>query len=112
LNSGGDFSVVDLYYNSSEVRESISLGCTNIDYVEYSLENDVDDGSCLNIACVVPGDANTDGDLNVLDVVTMVSHILGTLELEAEQISCSDLNQDGSINVIDIVMAVAIIMEN
>jgi hypothetical protein len=62
--------------------------------------------------CALPGDANIDGDLNVLDVVTMVSHILGTLELEAEQISCSDLNQDGSINVIDIVMAVAIIMEN
>ena len=112
LNSGGDFSVVDLYYNSSEVRESISLGCTDIDYVEYSLENDVDDASCLNIACVVPGDANTDGVLNVLDIIAMVSQILGTLELEEYQISCSDLNQDGSLNVLDIVMAVAIILGN
>ena len=70
---------------------------------------------CISItesSCLVPGDTNTDGDLNVLDVVTMVSQILGTLEVEAEQISCSDLNQDGSLNVIDIVMAVAIIMEN
>jgi hypothetical protein len=62
--------------------------------------------------CALPGDTNADGLLNVLDAVAMVSHILGTLELEAEQISCSDLNQDGSLNVIDIVMAVAIIMEN
>jgi len=50
--------------------------------------------------------------MNVLDIVAMVSQILGTLELEADQISCSDLNQDGSLNVLDVVMAVAIILGN
>jgi len=64
------------------------------------------------VAECMMGDVNDDSTLNVLDVVVMVSHILGNSNLADEQASCADFNQDDVLNVIDIVMAVAIIMED
>jgi hypothetical protein len=58
------------------------------------------------------GDINADGNLNVLDIVSMVSYILGGADLTSEVMSCSDMNQDDSLNVLDIVMAVEIILGN
>tara|TARA_B110000467_G_C18334684_1_gene496435 strand:- start:102 stop:2561 length:2460 start_codon:yes stop_codon:yes gene_type:complete len=62
--------------------------------------------------CALPGDTNIDGLLNVLDVVSMVSHILGNSTLTDEQLSCADFNQDNTLNVLDVVTAVAIILGN
>ena len=74
------------------------------------------DTECISIdpiatECMM-GDVNDDSVLNVLDVVEMVSHIMGNSNLTDEQVSCADFNQDEVLNVIDIVMAVAIIMED
>lgn len=48
------------------------------------------------------GDVNQDGDVNVLDIVMMVSIILGEPPTP-EQILAGDLNEDGVIDVLDIV---------
>ena len=58
------------------------------------------------------GDINLDGDLNVLDVVTLVNYIIGSLELDEEAIEVGDINQDDDINVLDIVTLVNIILNN
>ena len=52
------------------------------------------------------GDTNSDGILNVLDVVIMVNIILGT---EPDNGS-ADMNGDGGINVLDIVILVGLIL--
>ena len=51
------------------------------------------------------GDMNEDGNLNVLDIVVMVSLILGG-DFDAS----GDMNTDGNINVLDVVMLVNIIL--
>ena|GEM_PF-2468626 len=74
------------------------------------------DTECILIDSIVAecmmGDVNDDNDLDVLDIVAMVSHILENSNLTDEQVSCADLNQDGLLNVLDVVMAVAIILGN
>jgi hypothetical protein len=55
------------------------------------------------------GDLNFDGVLNVIDVVSLVSGILGG-GLTNDQELAADLNGDGTINVIDIVTLVNIIL--
>ena len=52
------------------------------------------------------GDINLDQQLNVLDVVTMVSYVVGSTDLNSEQINSGDANSDGSIDVLDIVQTV------
>lgn len=57
----------------------------------------------------LPGDANCDGIVNVLDLVASISHIMG----ENPQPFCSenaDANGDGLINILDVVFTVNIIL--
>ena len=56
--------------------------------------------------CDVAGDVNSDGVLNVLDVVQVVSAITSD---DTEGLECADMNGDGIINVLDIVQIVSII---
>ena len=51
------------------------------------------------------GDINSDGVINVLDVVSLVNMIL-----DAEYIDIADVNGDGSVNVLDVVTLVNIIL--
>tara|TARA_Y100001970_G_C14191323_1_gene835558 strand:- start:458 stop:1291 length:834 start_codon:yes stop_codon:yes gene_type:complete len=58
------------------------------------------------------GDINLDQQLNVLDVVTMVSYVVGTSDLNDEQMVLGDANNDGSIDVLDIVQTVSAIVSS
>ena len=62
------------------------------------------EGTCCSI-CVLLGDINHDGILNVIDVVGLVNLILSGGENNA-----ADLNGDGMLNVIDIVNLVSLIL--
>ena len=55
------------------------------------------------------GDMNGDCFLNVLDVVLLVSFILGESPDEYEY-SAADINNDGDVNVLDVVVLVNIIL--
>jgi len=56
----------------------------------------------------IAGDVSNDGIINVLDIVALVNHILGSNTLN--DLCAADLNFDGIINVIDIVSLVNIIL--
>ena len=63
------------------------------------------------------GDVNADGDINILDVVTMVNLILEEpvttpdgLSLECQEL-IADTNSDQAVNVLDVVALVTIIIE-
>ena len=58
--------------------------------------------------CSLPGDANDDGIINVLDVVTLVNLVLSSQNNNP----CVDLNADGILNVLDVVLMVNIILGN
>ena len=54
------------------------------------------------------GDVNSDGIINILDVVSTVNIVLGL----APWVDAADYNDDGVINVLDIVSIVNIILAN
>ena len=45
------------------------------------------------------GDITDDGDINVLDIIVIVNHILGNTLIEEENVHIVDLNNDQMINV-------------
>ena len=60
---------------------------------------------CITLESYLPGDVNDDGDLNILDVVTIVSYIL-----DSQYDIVADINDDGDLNILDIVQIVSIII--
>ena len=55
--------------------------------------------------CYHNGDVNYDGEINVLDVVSLVDSILN-----GDYIDGGDINGDDTVNVIDVVMLVNMIL--
>ncbi|HNS17046.1 MAG TPA: FISUMP domain-containing protein [Bacteroidales bacterium] len=56
------------------------------------------------------GDVNEDGFVNVLDIITMVNHIMGASPDPFNE-EAADINADSFINVLDIIALVNIIMQ-
>ena len=56
------------------------------------------------------GDINSDGSIDILDVVLVVNIILSVLEPNDTQADASDVNEDGIINILDVVQIVNIIL--
>ena len=55
------------------------------------------------------GDVNTDGIINVLDIVSTVAFVMNTQSPSDDQECAADFNGDGIINVLDIVSIVGVI---
>jgi len=71
-------------------------------YGDWFCTEDCNGGSCYQV-----GDLNLDGNLDIVDIVSIVNVILG---LSSENI-LSDINNDSSTNIVDIVLLVDIILE-
>ena len=56
------------------------------------------------------GDVNGDSEINVIDVVQLVSFILGNSTPDETAIVASDINSDGILNILDVVALVSIIL--
>ncbi len=67
------------------------------------------EGECCSI-CSLFGDLNNDLEVNVLDIVLIVSFILITNEPTNAELTVGDINSDGQLNVLDIVAIVQIIL--
>ncbi|MDP2422947.1 MAG: FISUMP domain-containing protein [Bacteroidales bacterium] len=56
------------------------------------------------------GDANMDGNVNVLDIITMVNHIMGSNPTPFS-FAAADVNVSGSVDVLDIISVINMIMQ-
>ncbi len=102
---GGE-SIVSASFDSVELLEGVYTGTINI------LSNDPDEmiielpvtmhvgSDCGNV-----GDLNGDGDVSILDIISMINCIL-----HDECPDCSDLNGDNMVNIQDIIMLINIIL--
>ena len=72
-------------------------------YVYYE---DGDENIFLGIDLEVAGDANSDGVINILDIVVIVNNIIDDQPL----VLSNDLNSDGEINILDVVLLVSLIL--
>ena len=59
-------------------------------------------GNEQSLRVVIYGDANGDGDINVLDLLKVQKHILNTASLSGSHKEAADANKDGNINVLDL----------
>lgn len=56
------------------------------------------------------GDANEDGQVNVLDVIAMVSYIMGGSP-DPFDLQATDMNADGIINILDVISVTSLILQ-
>ena len=90
-------------------------------YIQFKISSDgyvVDDGIYIddvkvfayNTSSNMYGDVNGDGDINVIDIVTIVNIILD--DSSDTNVLVADLNSDSEVNILDIVILVGIILQN
>ena len=58
----------------------------------------------------VPGDANDDENIDILDIITAIAHILGTQILNGPSFYAADMNANGIINIQDIILIINLIL--
>jgi len=68
------------------------------------------DDFAVNYYEYMPGDVNVDGAVDILDVVLVVSHILGQNELGEPGLTNADFFTDGTVDILDIVAIVDLIL--
>ncbi len=56
------------------------------------------------------GDVNMDGQINVLDIVSVVNYVLGLGGLTDYQSQLADINSDNTVNILDIISIVNLII--
>ena len=59
---------------------------------------------------LILGDVNFDSSLDVIDIVLLVSYIVGSSEFNQNQIIASDFNEDDSIDILDTITLINIIL--
>ena len=89
---------------------------TAIGVGEATITATTTDGSNLSASCAItvlptPGDVNNDAVINVTDVMTMASYILGRT-VDVFIFEAADITEDSKINITDIVGIVNIILTN
>ena len=58
----------------------------------------------------IMGDLNTDGIVNVIDIILIVNYVIENENFSNEEINIADINLDGIVNVIDIIIFITLIL--
>mgnify|MGYP001283332721 CR=1 FL=1 len=94
----------------------LDLNVNNVNLVSYhidpidSLQILFDEWYLDNLEYTL-GDINQDQNIDVLDVVSLVNIILGSLQPSLTEELSSDINEDNVINIQDIIILIAIIID-
>ncbi len=96
-----EMQVYDMMNNAG----SWSIG-SRIDQMLEDCGSLCQDGGCSTAA----GDVNEDESLTILDLITMVNHILGSSSLTDCALEAADMNADGIINIQDLITLVNAIL--
>ncbi len=86
-----------------DISCTLSVTSNAIDWVEYSTDFEIVFPVVSNI---LYGDLNDDGLLDILDILSLVSFIMGTSEPTPDQTLAADMNGDGYIDITDVILLV------
>ena len=59
---------------------------------------------------VVSGDCNSDGEVNILDIISLSNVILGFSEFSESQAFAADMDENGQLDILDIIAIVNLIL--
>ena len=113
---GGD--TYDLYYMPNDGSPYPRDFVINQEGIISYANNEIDTAWMLSVIYnllsenedMLLGDVNSDGLINVLDVVNIINFILSINIPVGDQFVLSDINQDDVINILDVVLIVNIIL--
>jgi dockerin type I repeat protein len=54
-------------------------------------------------SCELPGDVNSDGAVDIIDITAIVQFALGNNLPSTQELLCADMNDDGVINIFDVI---------
>ena len=54
----------------------------------------------------IEGDVNSDGSINIQDIIIIISYILGSEIPNSNQFDLADMNNDGALNILDVILIV------
>jgi len=92
----------------NEIGDLSGADFMNRVYIGYATVDDSDIPEYGPSTCGELGDVTEDGIINVLDIISLVNHILGSSLLE--ETCAADYTEDGTVNVLDIISLVNIIL--
>ena len=58
------------------------------------------------------GDANQDEEINVLDVIVTVNHIINAELLDSMGVYIADVDGNGNVNILDVIIIINIILNS
>ena len=92
IDTGSENNIMGIKIDNNQKIWYVSYNDNNVVRIDYN---------------IIHGDINSDGSVNVLDVVVLVNFILNFEDIE---FPFADINDDGDVNIIDIVQLVALIL--
>ncbi|HOW26004.1 MAG TPA: dockerin type I repeat-containing protein [Bacteroidales bacterium] len=94
----------------ADAEATWQIGCTGCNFWDGNWHDfGLSALASLGATTTVPGDANCDGIVNVLDIITIVNYIMG-LNPSPFCFANADTNGDTAISVLDLIITVNIIM--
>lgn len=93
-------SQVNIYRNGMQVEKNTLIGTGDILSINQK-----------NYKIIVKADPSGDGKTNIMDLMKVKKHVIGSSNLSGLQFLASDLNEDGYINIMDIMKFVKIITQ-
>ena len=105
---GSKFYPLFMITSITKNLDSVSIECMQL----HELTTEVIEEEQEEEFTGVLGDLNQDGNVNILDVVQLVSIVVGNAPSTDYAVNAGDLNEDGGLNVLDVVRMVNSILED
>ena len=111
MNNGNYVPYIPANTSTATINFRVWLLNNNNEEVVKSIDTEIN-YEASNLYCEGDGDVNGDDLINIVDVVSIIGHILEQFIIEDLVLLCeADLNSDGLVNIIDIVELVDIILQ-
>ncbi len=88
-----------------ETIPTVIYGCTDPTALNFNINANVDDDSCIYY-----GDVNHDLQIDVSDIVLLVEYIMGSIDFEESQLLSADVSGEGDVNILDIILIINLIL--
>ena len=109
--NSGDFITLSIVSDGSMEEGTYTATLKSIIFSDENEQKLTFDDCSFNISVIdyTPGDVNSDGSLDVMDVVKMVSYIMGRNPSNFKFVA-ADIDGNGKVNVMDLVNLINLIM--